>query len=210
MKIIGLTGQARHGKNTAASIITEAWGRRRARPSTIMAFADPLKRECAEAFGVDPRMFYDDEQKDKPQQYLRLENCHLHEFVTLCLGDRFRVLLHEAQRPRFVAQTWGTELRRAQDPLYWVKKLQAELVDAKSRGFGLAVVTDVRFLNEAEMIKASGGVIWKVVRPGVGMLRSGGTHQSETEMESMRVDAILTNDSIERLRMAIVDNLEGI
>lgn len=210
MKIIGLTGRARHGKNTAATLITEAWGRRRAKPSTIMAFADPLKRECAEAFGVDPRMFYDDAMKDAPQQYLRLENCRLQEFVKLCLADRFQVLLHEPQRPRFIAQTWGTELRRAQDPLYWVKKLQAELVDAKSRGFGLAVVTDVRFENEAEMIKAAGGDIWKVVRPGMPPLRAGSTHQSEREMESMRVDAILTNDSIERLQMAIVDNLESI
>jgi hypothetical protein len=210
MHIIGFTGRMRHGKNTAATMLADAWTKQRGSSVATLAFADALKEECAESFGVDPRMFYADELKDAPQQALTLSKCREPGFVQLCLANTFPILLNEPQRPRFVLQFWGTEFRRTQDPEHWCKEVAKRIADIKHRGFGLAIITDVRFLNEANMIKDRGGSIWKIYRPNVVIKGSARAHGSEREMESMRVDATFTNDSIERLQMAITDAAQGV
>lgn len=62
---------------------------------------------------------------------------------------------------RMFLQWWGTELRRAQDEDYWVKKGMA-LADEASGYSHLVVVTDVRFANEAKAIVAAGGMTAEV------------------------------------------------
>ena len=54
------------------------------------------------------------------------------------------------------------------------------------------VITDVRFTNEADMIRANGGKIWRVVRSGVGPVNN---HISESELDSIKFDRLITNDS---------------
>lgn len=200
----------RHGKNTAASMLADAWTKQRGSNVATLAFADALKDECAESFGVDARMFYADELKDTPQAALTLAKCKDLQFVDLCLGAKFPVLMHEAQRPRFVLQFWGTEYRRVNDPEHWCKEVARRLTDTKHRGFSLSIITDVRFLNEANMIKDMGGAIWKIYRPHIELQGASSTHVSEREMESMRVDSTFTNDTVERLQMAIIDATQGI
>ena len=53
------------------------------------------------------------------------------------------------------------------------------------------VITDVRFPNEAEAIKALGGVIVRVHRPGVGAVNA---HHSETALDGWAFDAHVFND----------------
>lgn len=59
---------------------------------------------------------------------------------------------------RLVLQTHGTDVRRVEDPDYWVRKAleKADEVLASGRA---AVITDVRFPNEAMAIKAGGGLV---------------------------------------------------
>ena len=52
------------------------------------------------------------------------------------------------------------------------------------------VITDVRFINEANAIKARGGEIWRVMRPGVTAVNS---HISETEMDGYGCDQLVDN-----------------
>lgn len=60
------------------------------------------------------------------------------------------------------------------------------------------MVDDCRFLNEAQMIRKLGGVIWHVERPGYGPVKH---HQSELEHLEIRTDALLKNDeTVEQLR----------
>lgn len=63
-----------------------------------------------------------------------------------------------------------------------------ERVEAGQKDF---VVSDVRFLNEAEKLRAAGFMILKVVRPGYD--DGGDTHPSETELELIEPDAIIEN-----------------
>lgn len=53
------------------------------------------------------------------------------------------------------------------------------------------VITDVRFINEAEAIRDRGGEIWRVVRPGVNAVNS---HVSETQLDNYKFDQYLVND----------------
>jgi len=47
------------------------------------------------------------------------------------------------------------------------------------------VIPDVRFRNEVDAIRAAGGVIWKITRPGAGLQGAAGGHVSETEQNSI-------------------------
>ena len=63
---------------------------------------------------------------------------------------------------RFILQQWGTEFRRAQDPDYWVN-YGLEYIRERQYHADLWVITDVRFANEADAIRAEGGVVAQVV-----------------------------------------------
>lgn len=63
--------------------------------------------------------------------------------------------------PQWIAASlgrWG----RALDPGIWVRRWTAGLAPE----WALVVADDVRFANEAEAVRAAGGVIWEISRPG--------------------------------------------
>lgn len=83
-------------------------------------------------------------------------------------------------------QNYGTEYARSQDADYWIKaldkKIQADLPK-------IAVITDVRFPNEAEYIKQNGGYLIEVRRlnaDGSQFLDTGRdpNHPSETSLDN--------------------------
>jgi hypothetical protein len=55
------------------------------------------------------------------------------------------------------------------------------------------VIPDVRFLNEVTAIRARGGKIVQVVRPGAGLQGAAAQHVSEKEQEGLVGDVILAN-----------------
>jgi hypothetical protein len=96
---------------------------------------------------------------------------------------------------RALLQWWGTELRREQDEDYWVKK-GMEMVHEAAAYSDLVVITDVRFANEADLIRANGGLVVEVYAPQkIRMLRLGGiappSHASE--VIDFAVDAMIDN-----------------
>lgn len=66
-------------------------------------------------------------------------------------------------KQRTFLQWWGTEYRRAQDSCYWVRSL-AKKIDKDKPQF--ALLSDVRFPNEAAFVKLAGGFTVKVTRAG--------------------------------------------
>ena len=63
------------------------------------------------------------------------------------------------------------------------------------------VVTDVRFENEAAMIKSMGGQLWRVKRSGVGPVND---HVSESEMDGYKVDQIFVNNGTREELQALI------
>lgn len=85
-------------------------------------------------------------------------------------------------KQRTLMQWWGTEYRRAQDPNYWVKKLNATLLADKPR---IALITDMRFPNEVSWVKQdpSSGFVVRVDR--LGFKNKAGQHESEIALDFM-------------------------
>lgn len=94
--------------------------------------------------------------------------------------------------PRHLMQTLGTEWgRNCIHESVWVDVCLARSKHLMRQGRSV-VIDDVRFTNEADAIRDAGGVIVRVVRPGVQRTTS---HASEGQLDSYKVDYQLVNDS---------------
>lgn len=130
-KLIGITGKARSGKDTAGKFLIDTYEYYR------FAFADPLKKACAEMFGIPLNHFYDDDLKELVNPFWGIS-------------------------PRVMAQKLGTDCGREIffDDI-WIRRAEMELKNHK-----YVVITDVRFENEAEFIRSNGGVLIHIQRDG--------------------------------------------
>lgn len=99
---------------------------------------------------------------------------------------------------RVMLQWWGTEYRRSQDPDYWIKKLAARLDNDE-----LIAVSDVRTPDEMATIRAAGGEVWYVERPGVGSVGIS-NHYTEVALEGAEFDVrVMNNSTIESLKLTV-------
>lgn len=89
-------------------------------------------------------------------------------------------------------QWWGTEYRRHSTPGYWVNKTRERIANIAAVGrANLIVITDVRFADEAAMVRELGGKLIQITRPGTG--GGAGTHESETAGTEFAPDAVVHN-----------------
>ena len=105
-------------------------------------------------------------------------------------GVPFDTIVAKKKYFRKKLQYWGTEYRRSQDENYWINKIKKE-VDFLMEVSDVVVVTDVRFLNEADFVKERGGIIIKITSPENRLLKS--AHLSEMGQESITPDWLLPN-----------------
>lgn len=105
--------------------------------------------------------------------------------------------------PRHVMQTLGTEWGRNMiGPDLWANLLYERAEQLMAEGYNV-VVDDLRFVNEARVIKELKGTIWRVLRPGGGCESA---HLSETEQLKIMPEYYLDNQgSIEDLSTTIND-----
>jgi len=95
---------------------------------------------------------------------------------------------------RLGLQYWATEIRRAQDPLHWVKPVIGRTIDAAARGVSTQL-TDVRFLTEVWGVLDAGGFAVRLdvtqpeqrrrvfERDGIEISEGARLHSSETELD---------------------------
>ncbi|MBH2008062.1 MAG: hypothetical protein I8H71_00275 [Xanthomonadaceae bacterium] len=189
--LIGLTGLANAGKDTAADLLVTHQG------FTKMAFADALYAEVAEAYCVDVRFLMHRETKEHPLSALALARCSSDLFVARLIVNAQAagqpLDLQAPRSPRQILQLWGTEYRRHQQPRYWIDGLTRRIQFNTGNCLGHRfVITDCRFPDEAAKVREFGGRIWQIKRTGVGPASTG--HVSETTGDDFHPDAILHND----------------
>jgi dephospho-CoA kinase len=103
------------------------------------------------------------------------------------------------ERGRRLLQDIGMAMRRF-DENFWIHKAQ------NSMKGGPCVFTDVRFANEADFIRAEGGIIVRVVREGLEI----GEHESEAGQLAIRSDQSILNDgTIEHLHAHLLEIAKG-
>lgn len=157
--IIGLCGYAGCGKTTISDrLIMKGFRRRK--------FAAPLKnmlrsflRDQGVTDGVIDRMIEGD-MKETPSHYLN------------------------GKSPRYAMQTLGTDWGRA----LICEDLWCDAATRDLESYDNVVFDDVRFFNEADAIRKSGGKIIRINRTGVGPVND---HASEAPPWA---DADVTND----------------
>ena len=143
-----------------------------------VAFADALYEEVADAYGVSVARLQDPATKEMPMA---------------ALGGA---------SPRACLQNHGMR-RRAADPEYWIRRVEAVVQDPTRR----FVVTDVRLPDEAAAV-ARYGVVVRITRPGLPAAPD--YHISETALDAYPFRYRLTNHegdpaSLLRNWMAVLD-----
>lgn len=160
VKIIGVAGPARSGKDTVGDYLL---GSRHGYQS--YSFAQPMKDMICIMLG-------------KSEDWI---NEHKEEMME-----------NIGASPRKMLQTLGTDWGR--DMIHkdiWMMLGLIFINNCRSSGIDGVVITDVRFDNEAEMIRKSGGVICHINRPGGPEVRD---HASELGIIHQATDFHIVND----------------
>ena len=160
--LIGLTGRARSGKSTAAEHLVGTY------MLEHYAFADPLRDGLMTMFNLDPTDFEGD-RKEQPLAWLE-------------------------RSPRQLMQSMGTEwARNTVHPDVWVKLAEQNL-DYMTKALGAVigfVVSDVRFENEADLIRRRGGTIIHICRADAQAVNP---HVSEAGVAGNKDDLLMFNN----------------
>jgi hypothetical protein len=195
--IVGLAGAAGSGKDTVADILVRYRGFQR------LAFADALYEEVGTAFEVPIEFLRNRETKETPTFMLTLRRCTDKGFcatVAEILAARDVPCVEEAWlSPREILQWWGTEYRRAQRKVYWTSRVAAMIREQPDQHF---VITDLRFPDEADVVRDAGGMIALVVRPDITPVS---THATESFWKNCDPDWKIDNaGSLDDLRETVL------
>lgn len=139
LNLIGLVGKKRVGKDAIAQTLVREYD------FTQLAFADLLKDA---AIALNPIVGVDDDLM------------FLVRLATAVHGRGWEGTKAKYPEARSILQRLGTDVVRAVDEDFWVKALEARLLATD----GPVVVSDVRFENEAALIRRYGGTVVRVTR----------------------------------------------
>lgn len=167
MHNIALIGKARSGKDTAALWLV------RNRHYTRLAFADPLKEM---AISIDPFV---------PTHYgvtVRLS--------ALIADVGWEYAKDQYPEVRRILQHTGQTVREYDDE-FWITAMRRKLNGAEAWNLPV-VVTDVRYPNEAQMLRARGFKMVRINRPAT-LAGLAAVHSSETALDDYDADVTITN-----------------
>ena len=133
-RVIGLAGGKGSGKDSVADYLVDKYDFHK------ISYAGPVKEILARTFGVPIEWFYDQEEKESPKKELFWHT------------------------PWHLAQTLGTDWgRNMVDPSIWVSIAKEKAGKLHKEGKDV-VISDVRFIEEAEAVSELGGLVWRILR----------------------------------------------
>jgi len=199
MKIIAFTGYAGSGKTAALNALLSYCVLEDARTLLPegrfpmprgMSFAGALRSLCMAALPKVPRSYFDGTKAQKETPIPGLE----------------------PWTGRAILQHIGTEGFRAVSPNVWVDQLEHQVKgtpDIVDENWVLGVIDDVRFPNEAAMVRKY-GKLYRIDRPG-NAGAAGAPHESERHIDSLEVDGVILNDgTLDDLKTKVIELLRSI
>ncbi len=180
MQIIGITGNKYHGKDTIGNYLKNNYG------YITLSFAQPIKTICRELLSFDDEQLYGNKKETQDNRWFDITPREYYQFI----GDLFR------NNMRYINADFG-------DDIFVLSLKQKILSILENNPNQKIVITDVRFVNEYEMIKSLGGSIWRVSRPE--LVDNDDLHISETELNMLNPDYKLLNNKIDELYKQIND-----
>jgi len=159
--LIGISGKARSGKDTAGTYLYNKIGAVYYNTS-ITAFANMLKQELLEKFDLSHNQLYGNLKEQPDERYPKQEG----GFWT----------------PREMMQSYG-QFMRSFDKDYWVKALFRNIQDFSKSN---TIITDVRQPNEVKAILDRGGYHIRITRKERPRIQ-GQDHETETALDDNKL-----------------------
>lgn len=201
--LLGFSGKLASGKDSVAAGVVR---RLRLEPVVHYSFAQPLKDEIDVVLELARQERYDDvaENLSVPSSPA-LQELLDHVREALCNDPTCDARTRTPQIRR-VLQLWGTEIRRAQDYDYWVKKATATVMGHAANGTHV-YYTDGRFPNEIASSQQIGFVVFRLQvdastqaarlahRDGIGIDPAAQSHPSEIALDEFAgFDLVVDNN----------------
>lgn len=197
--IIAITGQARHGKDTAADYLVEHHG------FTRLSIATPVKEML---YRLNPQIFIDTYMYELLQPYMDQSTGSLPPTLPYAsLVDLMGLDTLKAHPViRTLLQRLGTDAARevlGED--IWVETFDRTI---KASDAQRIVISDIRFPNEAAWATENAAGFWRVMRPNFenGVDTSHPSEKFITTLEG--ADLILNDGSIKKFYDTIEDQLQ--
>lgn len=162
--LIGITGRKRAGKDSITEVLVKEFGFER------LSFAAHFKAYLRKMY-IDVGC--------TPGEAERMIEGDLKEVVSPYFG----------QTPRQMMQDFGSWGRSLNEHL-WIDLAVCEAINRPKTNF---VISDVRYLNEAEAVRSASGVMIRVQRSGV-VLNKFSEHASEKDIDKLPVRFVIHND----------------
>ena len=195
MLLIGVNGFKRSGKGEVSRIIAEAV------PGVVqVGFADKLKILAARAIGLPEDKAIEEMDWLKEKGEFEVWDSSAHDWSPREItGRQYLQNIGQGARELFGDTFWiDMVLPNPKLQAGWVGSTDL-LADAYPGVEGV-VITDLRYENEAKRVKALGGQVWEVTRPG----RTSDGHASEQPLPRSLVDRTFNNDgSLEALELQV-------
>lgn len=182
--LIGFGNRARQGKDTAVATIIEHFGSKY--DIRRYAFGDELKREVNELDQFEWCMRFGIPYDSNPD-----------------MTDPMCQTKHGKQRA--LLQWYGTEYRRAKQPFYWVNKVKQRIEQDQPQ---VALISDVRFLNEYFFLVANKGCTVRVVRTGYDADPLMTAHISERELDKVQFNYEVHAEDLYELKRSAIEVFE--
>jgi hypothetical protein len=180
--IIGISGKARSGKDTFAEMLATELNKGAYPPYVMMAFANELKLKCQEAFDLTWEQLWGNDKEVPDERYRKY-------YQTAALTGTGE-LPSGYWTAREIMQDFGA-FYRSIDSEFWIKNL---FKAAAEKDYTNVIVTDVRYINEADYIINNGGYVIRVERENKDTVHNE-QHPSEVELDDYkRFDFTVVNN----------------
>lgn len=180
MILIGLGSKARQGKNYVGNYMKEAIPE-----IQFYSFADELKKYCR-----------DHHNELEPQWQLA------HQWNK---ADKITWKDDPIYGCTPILQWYGTAIMRKKDPDHWIKIIAKQLLQDSPQ---IAIITDVRFENEANFVKLNDGYLVEVIRVNADGTRFLDPGRDPHHLSEIALDEYKGWDFIIRCKSGDLDSLK--
>lgn len=189
MKIIGLTGAAGSGKDTACGFALE-WCEDHGLTAERVAFADPLKVSAAACFGYPASKALEFcNWLKQPGVFVTAERQEGEGDIPLSVAEAHGIKGKRVSGRQFL-QFYGTEAHRdVFGTGFWTDALLAVIQEKVDEGLDVVFITDTRFPNEGQAVSDL-GEIWAVKRELAHTVEA---HASEEPLPDDLIDLQVNN-----------------
>lgn len=191
LHLIGIQGKAHSGKDTIGDYIKKNYN------GIGYAYADPVKEVAKKLFMFDNEQLYgsqkeviDERWNISPRQALQVIGTNLMQFAIYGFLPN---MINKVP----VRDFWIHHFKLWYDDFI----LKPENKDK------IIVVTDVRFMNEFNIIRELNGLLIKIVRPELDTTTIMYDHPSETSLDNIEPDITIINDDTKDTLYGKVDNI---